>query len=81
MEKTAFVTAQGHYVFVSMPFGLKNASAPFQRVMSEILRPAFDHGTRVFIHDVVVLGSTVGRDGEGIQLARGRRPHTEVEEM
>jgi hypothetical protein len=42
-----------------MPFGLKNASATFQRAMTEILRPAFDHGTRVFIDDIVVFGSTM----------------------
>jgi hypothetical protein len=42
-----------------MPFGLENASATFQKAMTEILRPAFDHGTRVFIDDVVIFGSRI----------------------
>ncbi len=53
------MTVQGHIEFVRMPFRLENASATFQRAMTETLRPAFDHGTRVFIDDVVIFGSTM----------------------
>lgn len=37
MSKTAFTVEGGHYVFVRMPFALKNAPATFQRVMDNIL--------------------------------------------
>ena len=37
--KTAFVTNNGHYEWLVMPFGLKTAGNTFQRVMDDILRP------------------------------------------
>lgn len=37
-EKTSFVTEEGHYQWTSLPFGLKNASSIFQRILANIIR-------------------------------------------
>ena len=36
-EKTAFITAEGHFEWLIMPFGFKNAPAIFQRSVYRIL--------------------------------------------
>ena len=54
IERSAFVTHSGHYEWLVMPFGLKNAPSTFQRIMQKILDPWIGKGVDVYLDDIVV---------------------------
>jgi len=41
IQKTAFYTKKGHYEYTSVPFGLKNEPATFQRCINNLLEDLF----------------------------------------
>jgi len=53
IAKTAFVCHKGHYEFLRMPFGLKNAPAVFQKLTTQVLEPCAEFATP-YIDDVVI---------------------------
>ena len=57
-EKTAFNTPNGLYEFVSMPFGLCNAPATFQRLMEVVMHGLARECCMVYMDDTLVLGKT-----------------------
>lgn len=57
-EKTAFSTADGHWQFERLCFGLKGAPAVFQRMMNSVLTGL--QGTKCFVYldDIIIYGKT-----------------------
>lgn len=58
VSKTAFVTPDGHFEYLRMPFGLANAPAVFQRAMNKILGP-LRHEAMAYINDVLIPSRTI----------------------
>nr|KYP72103.1 Transposon Ty3-I Gag-Pol polyprotein [Cajanus cajan] len=58
-DKTAFITDSANYCYRVMPFGLKNASATYQRLMDKIFRNQIEHNMEVYLDDMVVKSATV----------------------
>ena len=53
-EKTPFVTSQGLFCYKVMPFGLKNASAKYQRLMYKMFANQIETNVQVYVDDMLV---------------------------
>ena len=52
--KTAFITEWGAYVWVVMPFGLKNAPPTYQRIVNQIFKDYLNDFRKLFLDDFSV---------------------------
>ncbi|KAG2190953.1 hypothetical protein INT47_005641 [Mucor saturninus] len=59
IERTGFVTKQGTFEFVVMPFGLTSAPSTFQRAMHIILEPFIGKFVYVFIDDIIIFSRSL----------------------
>lgn len=65
---TGFVTPEGHYQYLKMPYGLANAPVVYQRIITKTLRESIESGDiLVYIDDVLILSKTVD---QGLILLR-----------
>ena len=53
-KKTSFVISQGLFCYKVMPFGLKNASATYQRLMNRMFSHQIRGNVQVYVNDVLV---------------------------
>jgi hypothetical protein len=53
-EKTAFITPLGIYCYKVMPFGLKNAGATYQRMVTRMFKDQIGKTMEIYIDDMVV---------------------------
>jgi hypothetical protein len=58
-HKTAFSTADGHFEYARMPFGLKSAPSTFQRMMNTILSELIGNRCLVYVDDILVMSETL----------------------
>jgi hypothetical protein len=54
--KTAFSTADGHFEYKRMPFGLKSAPSTFQRMMNNVLSELIGNRCLVYMDDILIIG-------------------------
>lgn len=58
IKYTSFVTPDGQYEYVKMPFGLKNAPSEFQRFINSILRELIEAEKLVVYLDDIIIASS-----------------------
>ena len=66
IEKTAFTVENGHYEFLRMPFGLKNAPSTFQRVMDNVLRGLQNKICLVYVDDIIIFSTSLQEHMENL---------------
>ncbi|GFU47483.1 retrovirus-related Pol polyprotein from transposon 17.6 [Trichonephila clavipes] len=54
IEKTTFITRNGTFAFLRMPFGLSGAAPYFQRAIDVILKPVIGRFVLVYMDDVII---------------------------
>ena len=54
VEKTNFIKPHGLYYYDVMRFGLKNAGATYQRLVTKIFRPLLGNTMEAYINDMLV---------------------------
>lgn len=65
---TGIATEEGVFEYRRLPFGLRNASSSFQRLMSIVLTGLSDLQIAVYIDDVVIASKTIGEHIERLEL-------------
>ena len=65
-EKMAFISPDANYHYTVMPFGLKNAGATYQRMMTRMFRDKLGRTVEVYIDDMVVKSKQEGRHIEDL---------------
>ena len=58
-QKTAFTTPMGLFEFTRMPFGLVNAPATFQRLMTTVFSGMNFESVLLYLDDVIIYSSTL----------------------
>ncbi|KAL0433286.1 UNVERIFIED_CONTAM: Ribonuclease HI [Sesamum latifolium] len=53
-KKVSFITSEGTFSYVAMPFGLKNAGATYKRLVDKIFRPQIGRNVDVYVDDMLV---------------------------
>ncbi len=55
-EVTAFSTANGHFEWTRMPFGLKGAPLTVQRTFNNIFGEILGNSVYIYLNDIIIAG-------------------------
>ncbi|XP_071920730.1 uncharacterized protein [Coffea arabica] len=58
-EKTAFYTDRGTYCYSTMPFGLKNAGATYQRLVNQAFKSQIGRNVEAYVDDILLKSQTI----------------------
>ena len=82
-EKTAFISPTANYHYEVMPFGLKNAGATYQRMMTRMFQEKIGCTIEVYIDDMVVKSRKVSQHTEDLwgvfEILQRHKLHLNVE--
>ncbi|BHF59998.1 hypothetical protein SprV_0100295900 [Sparganum proliferum] len=65
--KTAFILPQGLFEFETMPFGLCNVAATFQRLVRSVLAHLYPSHCLIYLDDVIVFGKSISQHNENLR--------------
>ena len=68
MTKTTFTMEWGIYCYIVMPFGLKNASATYQRMATALLHDIMHNEVEMYVDDMIVKANE--REGHIVNLRK-----------
>jgi hypothetical protein len=66
-DKPAFITPHAVYCYTTMPFGLKNAGATYQRCMQACLKEQIGRNVEVYIDDIIIKSAKADSLLDGLQ--------------
>ena len=72
---TAFITPYGPFCFNTMPFGLKNAGATYQRMIQTCLEKQIGKTVEAYVDDVVIKTRHVETPTDDLRLTFDNLPH------
>jgi hypothetical protein len=81
---TSFITPFGMYCYVTMPFGLRNAGATYQRCMNHVFGEHIGRTVEAYVDDIVVKtrkASDLLSDLGDIQMSQGERREAQSREV
>ncbi|KAK4397356.1 hypothetical protein Sango_1572200 [Sesamum angolense] len=53
-KRVSFITSDGMFCYIAMPFGLKNTGATYQRLVDKIFQPQLGRNMEVYVDDILV---------------------------
>ena len=66
-ENTSFITSQGLFCYMVMPFNLKNAGATYQRLVNHMFCPQIGQNVKVYVDDMLVKSLDEGSHLDNLQ--------------